>query len=110
MLPVTKVVLGVVGSATIVSPSMVLLAVSRGSTVVSGVAGSVALAADEVSAEVTVSVKCDSALVESSTADTSGGDEAFPPVGSRTTSTVPMVVAVIILIMLRLVPSVSELL
>lgn len=111
MLTVTKVVLGVVGSATIVSPSMLLLAVSRVSTVVSGVAGSVALAAAEVSAEVMVSVKCDSASVESNTFDTSEGDKAFLPVGSRSTSEVLRVVAVIIiLIMLQLVISMSVML
>lgn len=64
MLTVTKVVLGVMGSAAVVPPSMVLLAGSGVSTGVSGVTGSVALAADEISVEVMVLVRCGSASVE----------------------------------------------
>lgn len=64
MLTVTKVVLGVMGSAAVVPPSMVLLAGSGVSAGVSGVTGSVALAADEISVEVMVLVRCGSALVE----------------------------------------------
>ena len=110
-LTVTKVVLGVVGSAAVVSPSMVLLPGSGVSAVVSGVAGSVALAADEVSAEVMVLVRCGSASVESSKADMSGGDGAFPPVGSRSASEDPRAMAVVIIsIMLQLVTSMSVML
>lgn len=110
VLTVTKV-LGVMGSAVVSSPSVVLLAVSEISTVVSGVAGSGTLAADEVSADVMVLVRCDSALVESGKVDISGGDKAFPPVGSRSMSEVPRVVAVVIIsIMLQLVNSVSVML
>lgn len=82
VLTVTKVVLGVVVLAAAVSPSVVLLPGSGVSTVVSGMAGSVALAPDKVSADVMVSVMSDSASVESSKADTSEGDMVFPPVGS----------------------------
>lgn len=110
VLTVTKV-LGVMGSAVVSSPSVVLLAVSGISTVVSGVAGSGTLVADEVSADVMVSVRCDSASVESGKVDISGGDRAFPPVGSRSMSEVPRVVAVVIIsIMLQLVNSVSVML
>lgn len=82
MLTVTKVVLGVVVLAPAVSPSMVLLTGSGVSTVVSGMTGSVPLAPDTVSADVMVLVKSDSDSVESSKADTSEADRAFPPVGS----------------------------
>lgn len=81
MLTVTKVVLGVVVLAAAVSPSMVLLTGSGVSTVVSD-CGSVPLAPDTVSADVMVLVKSDSDSVESSKADTSEVDRAFPPVGS----------------------------
>ena len=77
MLTVTKVPLGAVALAAVVSISVVLLMVS----VMSGVADSVVLAVDKVSAEVVVLARCDVTSVESGKADVSGVDRAFPPVG-----------------------------
>lgn len=80
-LTVAQVPLGVVASAAVVSLSVVLVAGSGVSTVVSCVADSAVLAVDEASAEVVVSVRCDFASVGSGKADTSGVDRAFPPAG-----------------------------
>lgn len=81
MLTVTKVPLGVVALAAVVSPTVVILAVSGVSTVVSGLADSVTLAVDKISGEVVVLVRCGSASVKLGKTDISGLDKAFPPVG-----------------------------
>lgn len=81
MLTVTKVPLGVVALAAVVSPTVVILAMSGVSTVVSGLVDSVTLAVDKVSEEVVVLVMCGSASVKSGKTDISGLDEVFPPVG-----------------------------
>lgn len=81
MLTVTKVPLGVVALAAVVSPTVVILAVSGVSLVVSGLADSVTLAVDKVSEEVVVLVRCGSASVKSGETDISGLDKVFPPVG-----------------------------
>lgn len=85
MLTVTKVPLGAVALAAVVSISVVLLMVS----VTSGVADSVALAADKVSSEAVVLAGCDFASVESGKADVSGVGRVFPPVGLRSMSEAP---------------------
>lgn len=90
MLTVTKVPLGAVALAAVVSISVVLLMVS----VMSGVADSVALAADKVSAEAVVLVRCDFASVESGKVDVSGVDRASCPTGLRSVSEVPGMLAV----------------
>lgn len=89
-LTVTKLPLGAVALAAVVSISVVLLMVS----VMSGVADPVALAADKVSAEAVVLARCDFASVESGKADVSGVDRASPLVGLRSVSEVPGVLAV----------------
>lgn len=81
MLTVTKVPLGVVALAAVVSPTVVILAMSGVSTVVSGLVDSVTLAVDKVSEEVVVLVRYGSASVKSGKTDVSGLDEVFPPVG-----------------------------
>lgn len=80
VLTVTKVPLGLVTLAAVVSPVRLLVACG-GSTVVSGVTDSVVLAVDKVSEEVVVLVRCDIASLKSGKADIPGVDRVFPPVG-----------------------------
>ena len=75
LLTVTKVPLGVLALAAVVSFSGVLLRM----TVTAGVTDSVAWAIVQVSAEVVFLVRCDFASVESGKADLSVGDRACPP-------------------------------
>lgn len=79
MLTVTKVPLGLVALAAVVSP-MKLLVSCGVSTVVSGVTDSDVLAVDKISEEGVVLVRCDSASVKLGKADVSGVDRGFPPV------------------------------
>ena len=72
LLTVTKVPLGVLALAAVVSFSGVLLRM----TVTAGVTDSVAWAIVQVSAEVVFLVRCDFASVESGKADLSVGDSA----------------------------------
>lgn len=74
MLTVTKVPLGAVALAAVVSPVR-LLAVCRVST------DSVVLSADKASEGLVVLVRCAFALVKSGKADVSGMVGVFPPVG-----------------------------
>lgn len=76
LLTVTKVPLGVVALAAVISFSEVLLRV----TVTAGVTDSVAWAIVQVSTEVVFLVRCDFASVESGKADLSEVVRACPPV------------------------------
>lgn len=75
LLTVTKVPLGLVALAAVVSFSGVLL----GMAVPAGVTDSVEWAIVQVSTEVVFLVRCDFASVESGEADLSGGDRACSP-------------------------------
>lgn len=76
LVTVTKVPLGVVALAAVISFSEVLLRM----TVTAGVIDSVAWAIIQVSTEVVFLVRCDFASVESGKTDLSGVVRACPPV------------------------------
>lgn len=94
MLTVTKVPLGVVALAAVVSPVRLLVACGVSVGVVSGVTDPEVLAVDKISEGVVVLVRCDFASVKLGKADVSGVDRVSPPVRLRSTSEVPGMMAV----------------